>query len=108
MLPTRSLGIISPTGGEQMQMGVVLPIAPMGVEHRDVTPSECLAPDGAVEIIQALPPTAHERAQHDRRVLVKVVRNIAGNGKMVMRMMEPAWRTLPTLLTQVVTGHLAH
>src|SRR2546427_7516858 len=71
MLPTRSLGIISPTGGEQMQMGVVLPIAPMGVEHRDVTPSECLAPDGAVEIIQALPPTAHERAQHDRRVLVK-------------------------------------
>ena len=52
-------------------MSMLLPIAPMGGEHRDVTPSECLAPDGAVEIIQALPPTAHERAQHDRRVVVK-------------------------------------
>ena len=71
MLPARSLGIIAPTGGEQMQMGMVLPIAPMGVEHRDRAPSERLAPDGAIEIIEALRPTAHERAQHDRRVLVE-------------------------------------
>ena len=43
----------------------------MGGEHRDGTPSEWLAPDGAVDSIQALPPTAHERAQHDHRVLGK-------------------------------------
>src|SRR5262245_58903967 len=53
MLPALSLGIIPPTGGEQMQMGVVLPIAPMGVEHGDVAPPECLAPDVTIEIIAA-------------------------------------------------------
>ena len=47
------------------------PMAAMRVEHGDITPSQCLAPDGAIKIIQALRPTAHERAQHDRRVLVK-------------------------------------
>ena len=52
-------------------MLMLVPIAAMGVEHGNVAPSEGLAPDGAIEIIQALRPTAHERAQHDRRVLVK-------------------------------------
>ena len=71
MLPALALGIVTATGREQMEMGVVLPIAPMGVEHRDVAPPQRLAPDRAIEIIQALPPTAHERAQYDRRVLVE-------------------------------------
>src|SRR5712691_7098164 len=71
MLPARSLGIIAPTGGEQMQMGMVLAIAPMRVEHRDIATLERLAPDGAVEIIQALRPAAHERAQHDGGILVE-------------------------------------
>ena len=62
MLPARPLGIIPPAGGEQMQMGVVLPIAAMRVEHRDGAPLECLAPDGAVDIVEALRPAAHERA----------------------------------------------
>ena len=52
-------------------MGMVLAIAAMRVEHRDGAPSERLALDGAIEIIQALCPTAYERAQHDRRVVVK-------------------------------------
>ena len=52
-------------------MGMILPIAPMRVEHRDIAPPERLAPDRAIEIIQALRPAAHERAQHDRRVLVE-------------------------------------
>ena len=52
-------------------MSMILPIASMRVEHGNVASSECLAPDGAIEIIQALRPTTHERAQHDRRVLVK-------------------------------------
>jgi len=39
------------------------------MEHHDRATPERFAPDGAREIIQALHPTAHERAQHDRRVL---------------------------------------
>ena len=46
MLPALSLAIIAPTGGDQMQMGMVLPIAAMRVEHRDGAPPERLAPDG--------------------------------------------------------------
>ena len=71
MLPARSLGIIPSAGGDQMQMGMVLPIAAMRVEHRDGAPLEGLPPDGAGEIVEALRPAAHQRAQHDRRILVK-------------------------------------
>ena len=42
MLPAFSLAIIAPTGGDQMQMGMVLPIAPMRVEHHDVAPLSAL------------------------------------------------------------------
>ena len=52
-------------------MGMVLPIAPMGVEHRDSSPLEALPLDRAIEIIQTLGPAAHERTQHDRGVLVE-------------------------------------
>src|SRR3989454_8218556 len=51
MLPARSLGIIPPTGSDQMQMGMGLAIAAMRVEHRDGAPLECFPPDGAVEIV---------------------------------------------------------
>jgi hypothetical protein len=40
----RSLGIIAPTGGQHMQMGMVLAIAPMRVQYCDVAPLERLAP----------------------------------------------------------------
>ena len=52
-------------------MSMLLPIAAMRVEHRDGAPLERLTLDGAIEIIQALRPTAHQRAQHDRGVLVE-------------------------------------
>ena len=71
MLPARSLALIAPTGGDQMEMGVVLPIAAMRMEHHHRAPSEGCASDCAREIIQTLHPTAHVRTQHDRRVLVK-------------------------------------
>ena len=70
-LPALALTIIAPTGSEQMQMGVVVPMAAMGVEHHDVAPLERLAPNRALKVIQTLRPTAHERTQHDRRVLVE-------------------------------------
>jgi hypothetical protein len=72
MLPAVPLAIIAPTGGEQLEMGMVLPMAAMRVEHRDVTTPERLASDRALEVIQALPPAAHQGAQHDRGVLVEV------------------------------------
>src|SRR5215831_19738222 len=71
MLPARALAIIATTGGEHMEMGMVLPSAPMRVEDRDVAPRERLPLNGTIEIIQALPPTGHERAQHDRGMLVE-------------------------------------
>ena len=38
MLPARALAIIAATGGEHMEMGMGLPIAPMRVEDRDGAP----------------------------------------------------------------------
>jgi hypothetical protein len=54
-----------------MQMGMILPIAAMRVEHYDVAPLEHLPLDGTVEIVEALRPAAHQCTQHDRGVLVK-------------------------------------
>ena len=45
MLPALALMILAPTGGEPMEMGVVVTIAAMGVEHHDVATLERLAPD---------------------------------------------------------------
>src|SRR6266567_1736829 len=69
VFPALALLIIAPTGGDQMQMGMVLTIAAMGVEHHDGATLESLAPDLALKIIQALPPTPHQGAQHDRGVM---------------------------------------
>src|ERR1700704_7000379 len=69
MLPACSLGIIAPTRGEEMEMGVVLPIAAMCVEDRDGASPQRFAPHLTIEIIQALPPAAHECAEYDRCVL---------------------------------------
>src|SRR5882724_12345178 len=71
VFPALALLIIAPTGGDQMQMGMVMTIAAMGVDHHDVATLESLAPDLAIKIIQALHPTPHQGAQHDRGVLVE-------------------------------------
>src|SRR4029453_2735506 len=49
MFPALSRRLISPAGGEQMEMRMVLPIAPMRMEYHNIAPSKRLAPDGAVE-----------------------------------------------------------
>src|ERR1700745_3340005 len=71
MLPAVSQPIVASTGGEHMQMGMVLAITPVRMEDHDIATLEWFAFDGGVKIIQALNPTAHERTQHDRRVLVE-------------------------------------
>src|SRR5712692_11337672 len=50
VFPALPLAIIAPTGRNQMQMGMVVPIAPMRVKHRDVATPERLAPDLAIKI----------------------------------------------------------
>ena len=52
-------------------MGVVLSITAMRVEDCDGASPQRFAPDLTIEIIQALPPAAHERAAYDRCVLVE-------------------------------------
>ena len=49
MLPALSLAIIAPTGGDEMQMGVVRPIAAMRMEYRDGALLEHLVPDSAID-----------------------------------------------------------
>src|SRR5206468_2386742 len=71
MLPTRSLGIRAATGGQHMQMAMVVPMAAMRVEHGAGAPLERLPLDGAGAIVKAWRPAASQRTQHDRGVLVK-------------------------------------
>jgi hypothetical protein len=84
-------------------MLMLLPIAAMRVEHRDGAPLEGLPPDGTGEIVEALRPAADKRAQHERRVWYKVVRNIAGTVNMMCRSIPPSWRALLTWLTPLST-----
>src|SRR5262245_10709796 len=71
MLPALAWGIIASTGGEHMQMGMVLPITPMRVEHGDIPPLEGFPLHCTVEVIQTLCPALHERAQHDCSVVIE-------------------------------------
>jgi hypothetical protein len=63
MHPLSRLPIPAATGGDDVQMGVVLAIAAMGLDDDDVPACEILATDPAKDIIQTPDPTAHERAQ---------------------------------------------
>src|SRR6266568_7085730 len=71
VFPAFSLLIIAPTGGNQMQMGMVVTIASMCMGHHDVAASERLAPDLAKEVIQALHTASHQRTQQERGVVVE-------------------------------------
>jgi hypothetical protein len=69
LLPARSLALIAPTRGEQMQMGMVVAVSSMRGEHRAVPSPQRLAPEVAREILEAWPPAAPERTSYARRVL---------------------------------------
>jgi hypothetical protein len=69
VFPALPLAIIAPTGGDQMQMGMVVTMTAMGVDHDDISTRERRAPDLAIKIIQALHPAPHQCAQHDRGVV---------------------------------------
>ena len=65
MLPAVRLGIIAPTGGQHRQVGMVLPMTPVGVQHRHGAPLKCCPLDRAIESVQTPGPALHEGTQHD-------------------------------------------
>ena len=71
MDPLLRLLIPAATGGDDVQMGVVLPMAAMRLDDDDVAAFEGSATDPAEDIIQAPHPTTHERTQHRLSLLIK-------------------------------------
>ena len=70
-LPALSLAILAPTGGEQRQRRRVLAMAPMRVQHREVSPPERLVPDRPRAVLQTLHPAAHQGAQQEHGMVVE-------------------------------------
>ena len=70
--PLLGLRIPSSTGGDDVQMGIVLAIAAMGLDNHDAAALEGAATDSAKDIIQTADATAHERTQYRFRLLIKL------------------------------------
>ena len=71
MHPLLRLPIPAATGGDDVQVGVVLAIAPMGLDHHNVAPLEGTAADAREDSVQARDATAHKRTQQDLGILIK-------------------------------------
>ena len=71
MHPLAGLRIPSATGGDDVQMGVVLAIAAMRLDDHDIAALEGATADSAEAIIQTPAPTAHEWTQHGCGLLIK-------------------------------------
>jgi len=71
MLPAIRLDIIAPTGGQPMQVGMVLPMTPVGVKHRHRAPLKHCPLDRAIESVQTPGPAPHEGTQPDGGVMVE-------------------------------------
>src|SRR5215831_10036039 len=102
------LGLLSPstTGGDEVQMGIVLAIAAMGLDDDDVTAFEVLAADPAEDVIQAPHPTAHERTQHRWRLLIKSVPQNLRHGEDDMTVDDALMQHLADLADPVVDVNL--
>src|SRR5712691_1761882 len=71
MHPLVGLRIPPTTGGNAVQMRVVLPIAAVRLDNHDVAAFEGATTDTAIEIIQTADATTDERTQHVLRLLIK-------------------------------------
>jgi len=70
MAPLLGRGILSTTGRNDMQMRVVLAIAPMRLDDHDGTALQAVTTAPAEPIIQTLDATAHEGTQQRTGVLI--------------------------------------
>lgn len=71
MHPALGLRVPAPTGGDEMEMGVVLAIASMGVQHNNIATFELLAAELAIEIVHTLHPASHKSAQQDVSIVIE-------------------------------------
>src|SRR6478672_23086 len=71
MHPLLGLLIPSPTGGDDVQRGIVLAMTAMGLDDQDGAAREGAATDPALDIIHTADATAHEWTQHRLRLLIK-------------------------------------
>ena len=71
MHPLLGLLIPAATGGDDVQVGVVLAITAMRLDDHDVAARKGAATDPGKDIIQTASPTAHERTQQGLRLLIK-------------------------------------
>ena len=69
--PLFGLLIPSTTGGDEVQMGILLAMAAMGLDNHDGAALEGAATDPALDIIQTADAAAQERTQHRLRPLIK-------------------------------------
>ena len=99
MFPALTLSIIAPTRRDHMQVGMVLTITPVSVDHRDIATLERLASDLAIEVVEALPPTPHQLIQQDFSVLVEWRAKHGRDGQDDMSIDHPLVQDL---------AHLAH
>ena len=68
-VPALSRRIIAPTGGEQRQRGMGVPMTARRMGHHDGAASECLASALANQVLQARPTASHPCPQQERGLL---------------------------------------
>ena len=81
MHPALGLGVPTATGGDEVQVGIVLTITPVGVQDDDVAAFESLPAEVAKEFIHTADPTSHQLAQQGTRVVIEGVPQHVGEGK---------------------------
>jgi hypothetical protein len=105
MDPLLRLLIPAATGGDDVQMGIVLPIAAMSLDDDDVAAFEGSATDPAKDIIQAPHPTTHKRTQHRLGLLIKRFPEDLRHGQDDMAVDDALMQHLADLADPVVNVH---
>ena len=106
MHPALGLWVPAPTGGDEMQMGVVLAIASMRVQHDNIAAFEPLAAELAIEIVQTLHPASHKSAQQNIGIVVEGGAQHGGDGENRVAIDDAAVEHLTDLADPVVHIHL--
>ena len=110
MLPTLGFRIVAPTGRQHMQvmsevgltLGMILTVASMGVNHRDIATLEGFASDLTIEVIQALPATRHQLTQQPLSILVERRAEHGRHGQDDMAVDHPLVESLADLTHPIV------
>ena len=102
MHPLPGLRLPSATGGDDGQMGVVLAIAAMRLDHHDVATLERGATDPTEDIVSAPDPTTHEGTQYHSGMLIKRLPEYLGHGQDDMPVDDALMQHLAALADPVV------